>query len=227
MFNEVPPRYDLINYIITLGMDSRWRRRAAEKCLEEKPGKVLDIGCGTGDLAIKIALMHESEGEITGLDYSQPMLELARVKADKREVAERVSFVHGEATAIPFSSGYFDCVGIAFAFRNLTYMNPLKVPHLAEVLRVLKHNGRYVIVETSQPANRIVKILFHLYLRAFVGPLGSLLSGNRGAYKYLAESASRFYAPGEIREMLLSAGFREVRYHPLFLGAAGIHVAIK
>ena len=227
MFTSVPPRYDLINRIITLGLDSRWRQRAAEKCLERTPGRVLDLGCGTGDLGITIALLDKGEGEITGVDYSQPMLELAKAKADRRGVAERVSFVYGEATAIPFPSEYFDCVGISFAFRNLTYKNPSKIPHLAEVLRVLKRDGRYVIVESSQPANRIVRAIFHLYLRAFVGPLGSLVSSNKGAYRYLAESASRFYSPGEIREMLLSAGFREVRYLPLFFGAAGIHVAVK
>lgn len=227
MFTAVPPRYDLINHVITLGMDSRWRRRAAGICLENNPGKLLDLGCGTGDLAIQIALMAGSEVEITGLDYSQPMLELAEEKADRKGIAGKVRFTHGEATNIPFPSDYFNCVGISFAFRNLTYKNPLKSPHLAEVLRVLKPGGRYVIVETSQPANRIIRTFFHLYLRALVAPLGSLISDNKGAYRYLAESASRFYSPEEIKEMLLTAGFRGVNYHPQFLGAAGIHVAVK
>ncbi len=227
MFTMVPPRYDLINHIITLGMDSRWRRQAAENCLEDNPCRILDIGCGTGDLAINIALMTESEVEVSGLDYSQPMLELAVAKAVKASVSERVSFVYGEAGEIPFSSDYFDCVGISFAFRNLTYKNPVKMSHLYEVLRVLRREGRYVIVESSQPGNRIIRALFHLYLHAFVAPLGSLLSNNRGAYRYLAESASRFYSPGEIREMLLTVGFKDVTYYPLFFGAAGIHVAIK
>lgn len=227
MFTAVPPRYDLINHVITLGMDILWRRRAAGICLERMPEKLLDLGCGTGDLAISIAQKAESDVAITGLDYSRPMLELAEAKADSRGVADRVRFVHGEATAIPFPSESFECVGISFAFRNLTYKNPLKMPHLAEVLRVLKQDGRYVIVESSQPGNRIIRALFHLYLRAFVGPLGSLLSKNKGAYRYLAESASRFYSPGEIREMLLTAGFKEVSYRPLFFGAAGIHVAVK
>jgi demethylmenaquinone methyltransferase/2-methoxy-6-polyprenyl-1,4-benzoquinol methylase len=227
MFTMVPPRYDLINHVITLGLDSRWRRQAAKICLEGKPHRILDIGCGTGDLAINIALMTENEVEVSGLDYSQPMLELAVAKAAKGGVAERVSFVHGEASEIPFSSEYFDCVGISFAFRNLTYKNPVKMSHLTEVLRVLRRDGRYVIVESSQPGNRMMRALFHLYLRTFVAPLGSLLSNNRGAYRYLAESASRFYSPDEIREMLLAVGFRDISYRPLLFGAAGIHVAIK
>ncbi len=138
-----------------------------------------------------------------------------------------MKFIHGEATQLPFPDGHFDCVGISFAFRNLTYKNPLGPPHLAEVKRVLKSGGRYVIVESSQPANRVIRTLFHLYLRAFVAPVGILLSGNKSAYRYLAESASRFYSPQEVREMLLAAGFRDVTYRPLFFGAAGIHVATK
>lgn len=227
MFTAVPPRYDLINHIITLGLDSRWRRQAAGTCLEGKPDRILDLGCGTGDLTINIALMAENEVEVTGLDYSQPMLELAAAKAARRGVAERVRFVHGEATEIPFPAGYFDCVGISFAFRNLTYKNPVKMPHLVEVLRVLRQDGRYVIVESSQPGNGIIRAIFHLYLRIFVAPLGSLLSNNKGAYRYLVESASRFYSPHEIGKMLLEVGFREISYRPLFFGAAGIHVATK
>ncbi|OGO19254.1 MAG: hypothetical protein A2144_02055 [Chloroflexi bacterium RBG_16_50_9] len=227
MFTAVPPQYDLINRIITLGMDSRWRRQAAMACLEKKPYRVLDLGCGTGGLTISLAKLSAEGVEITGLDYSLPMLELARRNAARFGVGERVTLINGDATQVAFPNGYFDCVGISFAFRNLTYKNPLKSPHLVEVLRLLKQGGRYVIVESSQPGNRLIRALFHLYLRAFVAPIGALLSGNKGAYRYLADSASHFYSPGEVREMLLMAGFREVSYHPLCFGAAGIHVAIK
>ncbi|MFH1646871.1 MAG: class I SAM-dependent methyltransferase, partial [Chloroflexota bacterium] len=103
----------------------------------------------------------------------------------------------------------------------------LRMPHLAEVLRVLKPGGRYVIVESSQPEKRLIRAAFHLYLKAFVGPVGTALSGNRGAYRYLAESASRYYTPAEVRDMLLAAGFSEVSYRPLFFGAAGIHTATR
>ena len=225
MFTAVPPRYDLINRIITLGRDKQWRHLAAMTCLEEKPQRVLDLGCGTGDLAINLALRAEESVEITGLDYSLPMLEMARKKAIIAGVGERVQFVHGEATQLPLPDSHFDCVGISFAFRNLTFRNPLCLPHLAEVKRVLIPGGRYVIVESSQPANRIIRKIFHFYLRAFVAPVGTLLSANRGAYHYLAGSASHFYSPDEVRDMLLTVGFRKVIYRPLFLGAAGIHVA--
>lgn len=227
MFTKVPPRYDLVNRVITLGQDSRWRRLAARVCLEGNPSRILDLGCGTGDLALNIARRTSNDVKIFGLDYSLPMLALAKLKAEKQDLKDKVEFIHGQATKIPFPDDYFDRVGISFAFRNLTYQNPLWELHLAEVRRVLKAEGRYVIVESSQPQNRFVRALFHLYLYAFVMPVGVLLSGQRGAYRYLAESAAHYYFPGEVQEMLLNAGFREVTFRPLLLGAAGIHIATR
>jgi demethylmenaquinone methyltransferase/2-methoxy-6-polyprenyl-1,4-benzoquinol methylase len=100
-------------------------------------------------------------------------------------------------------------------------------PHIAEVKRVLKPGGRYVIVESSQPENRLIRSFSHLYLRGFVGPVGMRLSGNKGAYNYLAESARHYYQPRQVKGLLLSAGFRDIRYHALFFGAAGLHIAYK
>ena len=225
MFTVVPPRYDMVNRIISLGLDKRWRRLAASVCLEGKPRRILDLGCGTGDLSIEIARMSGGNAEITGLDYSLPMLERARRKAARAGVEKRVNFVHGQATQIPFPDGHFDCVGISFAFRNLTYKNPLRQPHLAEVKRALKSGGRYVIVESSQPENRLIRALFHFYVKAIVGPVGTLLSGNKGAYRYLTESMTKFHTPADVGEMLSAVGFKTVSYHPLFYGAAGIHIA--
>ena len=155
------------------------------------------------------------------------MLEKAQKKAVKAGVGKLIRFIPGDAVSLPFPDAYFDCVGISFAFRNLTYKNPLAQAHLAEVKRVLKPGGRYVIVESSQPENRLIRALFHLYLRIFVAPVGIMLSGNKGAYRYLTESARRYYSPSEVREMLLAAGFRDVRYRALFFGATGIHVAFR
>lgn len=227
MFTAVPPRYDLINHVITLGMDTRWRRLAAQACLEGKPRRILDLACGTGDLTISVARLAGEDVTITGLDYSQPMLERARRKAAAADLQSKVEFIEGDATRLPFPDGCFDCVGISFAFRNLTWKNPLCQPHLAEVLRVLRPGGRYVIVESSQPQNGLIHGFFHLYLRWFVRPVGTVLSGEKGAYRYLAESASNYYSPQEVRELLLGAGFREVSYRSLFLGAAGIHIALR
>ncbi len=227
IFTAVPPHYDLVNRIITLGMDKRWRRLAAQACLDSNPRKVLDIGCGTGDLTINIAQLAPKDTEIIGLDYSAPMLQIARQKSVKAGISQRVRFIEGEASKLPFPDACFDCTAISFAFRNLTYKNPVCFPHLAEVVRVLKPGGHYVIVESSQPENSFIRAYFHLYLRAFVMPMGLILSGNKSAYRYLAESTRHYFSPKGVRDLLLKAGFRDVHYRPLFFGAAGIHVAVK
>jgi demethylmenaquinone methyltransferase/2-methoxy-6-polyprenyl-1,4-benzoquinol methylase len=155
------------------------------------------------------------------------MLEKARHKAEKSGVGNRIRFIEGEVSHLPFPDDSLDVTAISFAFRNLTYRNPVCMPHLTEVLRVLKPSGRYIIVESSQPENGFIRTCFYLYIRLFVRPVGTIISRNKGAYRYLGESIRNFYSPREVRKLLLSAGFREVRYRPLLFGAAGIHVAIK
>ena len=227
MFTEVPPRYDLINSVVTWGLDRRWRKKAAEECLKYRPEKVLDLCCGTGDLAITVCRLGKSEVSVVGIDYSPPMLEIARKKAASLDGDKQISFIHGDATSLPFPDASFDSVGISFAFRNLTYRNPLASQHLPEVRRVLTAGGRYVIVETSQPSARLIRGIYHRYLRWIVRRVGSWLSENKGAYSYLAESAANFYTAEEVKDMLLEAGFRQVLYRPLLFGAAGIHIAVK
>lgn len=227
VFTEVPPRYDLINSVITWGLDRQWRKIAAEECLKDSPKSILDLGCGTGDLAIAVCRLRGKGIRVVGLDYSPPMLGLARQKAASLSEGRYISFIQGGAASLPFHDASFDCAGISFAFRNLTYKNSLAKQHLTEVRRVLITGGRFVIVETSQPDSRLIRKIFHRYLRWFVYPVGFWLSGNKGAYHYLAESAASFYTAEEVNKMLLAAGFREVEYQPLLFGAAGLHIAVK
>jgi demethylmenaquinone methyltransferase/2-methoxy-6-polyprenyl-1,4-benzoquinol methylase len=227
IFTAVPPRYDLINCIITWGMDKKWRRHTARECLASRPERVLDLCCGTGDLAVELARQAEDRLALVGIDFSRPMLALAARKAGTLASVGRLSLVCGDAANLPFPDGFLDCVGISFAFRNLTYKNPFMRQHLAEVLRVLRAGGKFVIAETSQPENKLVRKLYHRYLHWFVYPAGYLLSGNRGAYHYFAESAAHFYAADELRAVLIEAGFSEVYFQPLLFGAVAIHWAIK
>jgi len=227
IFTAVPPHYDLVNHVITWGMDSLWRLKAARECLALKPEKVLDLCCGTGDLAINFTRLADDNVAITGIDYSLPMLEIATRKAKRSASRKKISFINADVASLPFPDGYFDGIGISFAFRNLTYKNSMTPRYLSEILRVLSFKGRFVIVETSQPRTGLIRKLFHLYLRWFAFWVGYMLSGNRPAYRYLTESATRFYTAEELCEILIEADFREVSFQRLFFGAIAVHVATK
>ncbi len=227
MFNAIPKRYDQINRIITLGLDKKWRDIAAHECLGTGPRRILDLGCGTGEMAINLVRLAKSYVAVYGLDFSPEMLEAARTKSDAIFGKDRIAFTQSEAASLPFANDYFDIVSISFAFRNLVYKNPVANFHLGEAFRVLAPGGKLVIVESSQPKSKFIRWWFHLYLRTYVYWVGWCLSGNKDAYKYLTESARRFFSPDQVRELLKASGFREVTYRPLLWGAAGIHVAVK
>jgi demethylmenaquinone methyltransferase/2-methoxy-6-polyprenyl-1,4-benzoquinol methylase len=228
VFTTVPPRYDLINHLMTLGMDIGWRRIAARECLANSPERVLDLCCGTGDLALTTASLGGGRARVLGIDYSRPMLTKAAGKAARRGTASP-DFICGDIAALPFPDDCFDSVGTSFAFRNLTYRNPRARKYLAEVLRVLRKGGRFVIVESSrpEPRARLVRRLHEAYVRRFVFWLGWFISGSRESYAYLADSVSHYYNAEELRALLLAAGFSRVSFARLFWGAAAVHVAAK
>ncbi|MBN1376460.1 MAG: bifunctional demethylmenaquinone methyltransferase/2-methoxy-6-polyprenyl-1,4-benzoquinol methylase UbiE [Dehalococcoidia bacterium] len=227
MFEEIPKNYDLINHVITLGMDTGWRKRAAQTCLSTLPGRILDICCGTGDLSITLSQLADYRPEITGVDFSRLMLDEAEKKAPLKSPGSSIRFIEADISNLPFPDNHFDCVCISFAFRNLTYRNPRTPEYLKEVLRVLKPGGRFVIVESAQPESSFIRFFFRLYLRCWVFPAGYLISGNKGAYKYLASSAENFYSPEEIVEFLAGAGFIQASARRLFFGASAIYTALK
>jgi demethylmenaquinone methyltransferase/2-methoxy-6-polyprenyl-1,4-benzoquinol methylase len=227
IFTAVPDRYDLINRIFTWGQDAKWRLKTARLCLSTQPVKILDLCCGTGDLAITLAQLAPSSAQVVGLDYSPPMLEKATAKAARVQLKAKLDFIHGDVGDLPFPDEYFDCIGISFAFRNLTYKNPNTPRYLSEIVRVLKNGGQFVIVESSQPPNKLFRILDHFYLRTFVRWMGTYLSKNKAAYVYLTESASKFYTAEELSDLLAQSGFNAVTVKRLLFGATAIHVAIK
>ena len=227
IFTAVPGRYDLINRIFTLGMDESWRKRTARICLEGNPEKVLDTACGTGDLALWIARLAKPRPSIFALDYSQPMLDRAIEKAQALVSQSKVTFIHGDVSSLPFPDNSFEVVGISFAFRNLTYKNPMTAKYLSEIVRIIKPGGRFIIVESSQPHNKIIRKISHAYIRLFVRAIGIFISKNRPAYNYLAESARKFYTAEELSDLLIQAGFERVTFKRLFFGACAIHIAKK
>lgn len=227
IFTRIPDRYDLINHVITLGMDVGWRKQAALACLQDRPGRILDICCGTGDLSVAVAALADYSPEITGADYSQPMLEIAAAKAGVSKHGSNIRFINADVGRLPFNNEYFDCIGISFAFRNLTYQNPNTQSYLDEILRVLKPGGKFVIVESSQPKSAFIRFFHHLYLRAWVFPSGYILSGNKSAYRYLAQSALHYYSAEDLQQFLIKAGFKQATAKRLFFGAAAVYTAVK
>jgi len=223
---SVPPKYDLLNRILTLRFDENWRKKATRQLLSNNPKRLLDLCTGTGDLALRLRKNAGPDAEIFALDFSQPMLELARVKAAKRKVKD-VDFRFGDAADMPYEDAFFDGVGIAYAFRNLTYKNPDTNKFFAEILRVLRPGGQFVAVETSQPDNPLLRKLYHAQMKYVTAPIGGLLSGDKAAYKYLADSASDFYTPTEMKKILLKAGFSKVSYRQLMGGVAALWTCLK
>ena len=226
MFTEVSAKYDLMNRLLTLRFDEQWRKLAARECISGDPSKIVDLCTGTGDLALHISGLVNGKVKVTGLDYSEPMLELARDKARKVS-AERICFIKGDAANMPFEDHSINVIGIAFGFRNLMFKNPDKDRFLKEIFRVLSKNGKLVIVETSQPPVRIHRWLFHNYLKIIVPGLGGIITGHKNAYKYLAFSACHFFSPDQISSILAESGFSKVNYQPLLGGVAGITTAYK
>lgn len=227
MFNNIPHRYDLMNRMLTLRFDEVWRRKATRLILEGTPEKVMDLCTGTGDLAVRIASQSKKTTDITALDFSENMLDLARLKSERNKVDGRIKFIHGDAANLPFKDQTFDSIGIAFAFRNLTFKNALKDDALSEVYRVLRSGGRFIIVESSQPRSLVMKWIFRIYMKVMVDKIGGLISGHRSAYRYLAYSASHFYKADEVSDMLKEKGFTYVEYINLLGGFAAIHIATK
>ncbi|MFT4038080.1 MAG: class I SAM-dependent methyltransferase [Thermomicrobiales bacterium] len=225
MFDAIVPRYDLLNRVMTGGRDAAWRTltvREAAKAGEPARSAALDLATGTGDLAL--ALEAAGFSSVVGLDFSPVMLEEARRKAQKRAGgASRVTWIEGDAMALPFAAETFGAVTVGFGLRNM----PSYDGALREAWRVLKPGGVFVCLETSPPPSLLVRRVYDATMGAVLPVIGGLLSGDRAAYAYLPESSARFPNADELARLMHGAGFANVRYLRRGLGAVAIHVARK
>ena len=229
MFTQIAPRYDLLNHLLSLQLDRLWRARAAARLqgiLQRPDALVLDLCCGTGDLALTFA--RRGKARIVGADFSHAMLVRAKQKAVMRahsgaNTTEMLPFVEADALRLPFANASFDLVATAFGFRNLAnYEDGLK-----EIQRVLKVGGTLAILEFAEPAAGWLGDLYRWYFRNVLPRIGGLISGDRSAYTYLPKSVSRFFRPSELSALMTSLGYKSVKQEVWTLGAVAFHSGIN
>jgi demethylmenaquinone methyltransferase / 2-methoxy-6-polyprenyl-1,4-benzoquinol methylase len=217
MFGRIARRYDLLNHLLSVNIDKRWRRivanRVREKLSANPRARVLDVACGTGDLSL--SLFEITGAGVVGTDFCRPMLAIAAGKTNGR-----IRFIEGDALDLPFRDGTFDVATIAFGLRNLSNVES----GLAELSRVLKPGGWVAVLEFSRPANVILRPMFNLYFRKLLPMMGGLISGSLSAYTYLPASVQKFPDQSQLSLLMEQAGFVQVGYENLTGGIAALHM---
>lgn len=225
MFDSIAPAYDFMNTAMTGGLHRWWRNRAlrmADKMLPSSPVKILDVACGTGDVAFRLHEIYP-DAEITGLDLSEGMLDVARVKLSKMDAAakSKISFVKGDSLAMPYPDGTFDLLTVAYGVRNFERLSE----GLKEMRRVIKPDGVLCIVELSEPANPFIRVFYRLYARNLIPAVGRLVSKDPRAYTYLPESIAACPQRADMTRLMTAAGFHSPSFRSLTLGVVTIYLA--
>ncbi|MEQ1606885.1 MAG: bifunctional demethylmenaquinone methyltransferase/2-methoxy-6-polyprenyl-1,4-benzoquinol methylase UbiE [Pyrinomonadaceae bacterium] len=222
MFAGIAGRYDLLNHVLSLNIDRRWRRIVSAELrsiLDDPNARVLDVACGTGDLALE--LNKNSKAQIIGTDFCRPMLAFAHSKSLAEPRA--IPYVEGDAMGLPFEDGEFDAVTIAFGLRNLANVSE----GLKELRRILKPGGRLAVLEFSAPIVPGFGQLFNFYFSHVLPRIGGAVSGSRGAYEYLPDSVSKFPNQKKLAALMETTGFDAVKYKNLTGGIAALHTGSK
>jgi demethylmenaquinone methyltransferase/2-methoxy-6-polyprenyl-1,4-benzoquinol methylase len=198
MFDRIAPRYDLLNHLLSLGTDHGWRRRAVAAVAPARGERVLDLCCGTGDLALALA---RAGARVTGADFSAPMLARAARKANR--AGREVSLCAADALALPFRDASFDAAAVAFGVRNLA----APLAGLREIRRTLRPGGRLVVLEFARPRAAVLRRLYKVYLRTALPAAGWLVAGSADAYRYLGDSIGNFLDQERFQTLLAEAGY--------------------
>ena len=221
MFDSISFEYDLLNGIMTFKSHKRWKKNILNIAKKLKPKNALDIATGTADIAINLGSI--SDCKVVGVDISEQMLNVGRKKITKMKLDESIKLETGDAENLNFKDNYFDLVTIGFGVRNFQDLEK----GLSESFRVLNNEGTLIILETSVPENRIMKLFYSIFTRTYIPIMARIFSKDKSAYNYLLNSAELFPSGTKFSNILKSVGFADVLIKPKLFGSSTIYVCKK
>ncbi|MCU0430465.1 MAG: bifunctional demethylmenaquinone methyltransferase/2-methoxy-6-polyprenyl-1,4-benzoquinol methylase UbiE [Cytophagaceae bacterium] len=221
MFNSISGKYDLLNRVLSLGIDKSWRRAAIREVSKEKPQLILDVATGTADLAI--AAMKATPKKVIGVDISDQMLEIGRKKITKLGLDEKIELLSGDSEQLQFPDNNFDAVIVSFGVRNFENLEK----GLSEINRVLKPGGKLVVLEFSKPEKFPFKQIYQFYFRFILPIVGRLVSKDGAAYTYLPESVNSFPYGKAFTDIMVKLGYQRVQCNELTFGVSSLYVGYK
>jgi demethylmenaquinone methyltransferase / 2-methoxy-6-polyprenyl-1,4-benzoquinol methylase len=221
MFDNISPKYDLLNHVLSMGIDIYWRKKAIRLLRPEKPKRILDIATGTGDFAIEAMKLNPEQ--IIGMDISEGMLEVGREKIKRLGLEETIELRQGDSERLPLPDNYFDAVIVSFGVRNFENLEK----GLKDMHRVLKPGGTCVILEFSKPRVFPLKQLYYFYFRSILPLIGKVVSKDQSAYTYLPESVQAFPDGEDFIRIFKQSGYHSTKCISLSFGISSIYIGKK
>jgi demethylmenaquinone methyltransferase/2-methoxy-6-polyprenyl-1,4-benzoquinol methylase len=223
VFSEVAHHYELVNHVLTFGLDIPWRKRAAKIAASGGGSLWLEVCSGTGEMAANLQKLTDSGTKIVVSDFSMSMVS----KAIEKEELRKATISLADSLLLPYPDNTFDLVVISFATRNITPNRERLKLFLREFHRILKPGGRFINLETSQPSSTPIRIAFRFYTKQVIKLVGRIISGSKTGYAYLAHTVPRFFNAVDLSDILYESGFSKVHYVTMTFGAVAIHRAVK
>lgn len=220
MFSTIAHRYDLLNRVLSLGIDRCWRKFAVNQLPGKENARFLDVATGTCDVALEIIKRHPQGTSVVGVDFSEGMLALGKEKVRQAGLENRIEVRFADVTALPFDDNTFDASIIAFGIRNVREYEK----GLSEMGRVVKSGGKVIVLEFTTIQNPLFRAPYRFYITKILPFIGELISGKKGAYTYLPSSMLEFPAPEKFKKSMENVGLQNVHYHRLSLGIVAVHV---
>jgi len=224
MFGQIAPWYDFLNHLLSLNIDTIWRRTVTKRVRPKAGEPILDLCTGTGDLAFEFDVAAQRQSPIIGADFCYEILERAIVKNQRKHSTQRIQFLQADAQHLPFPDDYFQIVSVSFGLRNITDPDL----GLAEMARVLKPGGKLAVLEFSRPRGKVLGPLYTWYFRKVLPRIGQIFSRNQeSAYRYLPESVLKFPDGEDLCAMIRAHGLQDVTFTPLTFGIATLYIGTK